>query len=72
LAVKAYPLDEGYNIFADGKSACKNQVTKSDAEKELSRIERELDFLLAVAPSCLVAVTTVWQARISSSSDSWL
>ena len=36
-------LDEALRAFADIERACKNQGMTSDAEKELSRIERGLD-----------------------------
>ena len=36
-------VEKAQTAFADSKRACKNQGMTSDAEKELSRIERELD-----------------------------
>ena len=36
-------VEQAQTAFADRVSACKNQGMTSDAEKELSRIERELD-----------------------------
>ena len=43
----SWPPKAGYDktptIFAFGKRACKSKVMTSDAEKELCRIERELD-----------------------------